>query len=260
MGRCKSNRLGEEKYNNQGCLMRIVEYNGALDIVVEFQDEYKIKVNTQYWQFKLGEVKNPYYPSIYGVGVIGTKYPLKVNGKNTKEYESWKSVLERSFDEKLKNKYITYKSIDCCREWLNYENFYEWLHAQENFEKWLSGDRWEIDKDILIKGNKIYSPETCCLVPHNVNSLFAKSNATRGDLPIGVTRHGIGFQARCSNPLNDNGYEYLGTYSIPNQAFLAYKRFKEDLIRQIAQIEYDKNNITKQCYEAMINYKVETTD
>lgn len=260
MGRCKNDRLWEEGYNNQGCLMRIVKYNSAHDIIVEFQDEYKIKVNTQYWQFKLGEVKNPYYPSIYGVGVIGTKYPLKVDGKNTKEYEAWKSVLERSFDEKLKEKYTTYKLIECCEEWLSYENFYKWLHCQKNFEKWLNEDKWEIDKDILIKGSKIYSPETCCLVPHNVNSLFTKSNATRGDLPIGVTRHGNGFQVQCNNPFKDNGHEYLGTYSTPSQAFLVYKKFKENLIKQVAQTEYNKGNLTKQCYEAMMEYQVEITD
>lgn len=186
-------RIGEVRLNNQGCLMKITEYIDANNITVEFQDEYGFKVNTQYGQFKLGEVKNPYYPSVFGVGIIGTKYPLRENGKNTKEYVSWKSVLRRSFDEKLKKRYITYKSVECCEEWLLFENFYEWLHSQENFDKWFNGDKWEIDKDILVKGNKIYSPDTCCLVPHNINSLFTKSNATRGDLPIGVIRHGNAF-------------------------------------------------------------------
>ena len=79
-------------------------------------------------------------------------------------------------------------------------------------------------------------------------------------MPIGVTRHGNGFQAQCNNPFKDNGHEYLGTYSIPSQAFLAYKKFKESLIKKIAQVEYKKCNITKQCYDAMMNYRVEITD
>ena len=62
--------LQEEKYNNQGCLMKIVEYNKLNDIVVEFQDEYKTRVQTIYANFKSGSIKNPYYPSVYGVGII----------------------------------------------------------------------------------------------------------------------------------------------------------------------------------------------
>lgn len=39
-------RLGQEKLNNQGSLMKIVEYNNSSDIVVEFQDDYKARVST----------------------------------------------------------------------------------------------------------------------------------------------------------------------------------------------------------------------
>lgn len=259
MGKCKKDRLNEEKYNNQGCLMKIVEYNNAHNITVEFQDEHKIKIKTQYGQFLLGEVKNPYYPSVYEVGIIGTKYPVRRDNKSAKEYEAWKHMLCRCFDKNEKEKYLTYIDATCCEEWLNYENFYEWLHSQPNFDKWYNGKRWNIDKDILIKNNKIYSPETCCLVPSNVNSLFTKSNATRGKFPIGVTAHGKGYQAQCNNLLKGK-QECIGSYSTPRGAFLAYKKYKEKLIKQVAQIEYDKGNITKTCYKAMMSYEVEITD
>ena len=139
-----------------------------------------------------------------------------------------------------------------------FENFYEWLHSQENFDKW-NDDKWTIDKDILIKGNKVYSPETCCLVPNNVNALFIKKSNYRGDLPIGVKQSHKSFIARCSNPITCNR-EYLGSYSTPSYAFLAYKKYKEELIKQIAEIEYSNSNITKKCYNAMMNYQVEITD
>ncbi len=191
-------------------------------------------------------------------GEFKAKYPTKLDGKLTKEYEAWRGMKRRSLDEKFKERCPAYKSVSCCNEWLNYENFYEWLHSQENFDKWYNGDKWAVDKDILVKGNKVYSPENCCLVPLSVNSLFAKGNSNKNKIPIGVNPHGTGFQASCSNSYNKK--IYLGTYDTIEEAFSAYKDYKEKLIKEIAQIEYDKANITEQCYKAMISHKVEITD
>lgn len=255
----RNDRLGEEKLNNQGCLMRIVEYNGFNNLVVEFQDEHKAKVRAIYTHFLSGEVKNPFAISVCGVGVIGNKYKTKEQSVTLKEYTTWKNMLKRSFDQDYEEKFPTYKDVTCCKEWLNYENFYEWLHNQPNFDKWLSGDKWCLDKDILVKGNKIYSPDTCCLVPNKVNSLFVNKKTQRGSLPIGVRKNGNGFSASCSNPFTKT-VERLGTYKTKEESFLKYKIRKEYIIKRMAQLEYNKGNITKCCYEAMINYKVEITD
>lgn len=252
-------RLGEERINYQDYKMKIVQYNRYDDIIVEFQDEYKTQVSTRYDDFLNGQVKNPYHKSVCNVGMVGIKYPISENSKHTKEYESWSRMLRRCFDEKTKEKNPSYKNVTCCDKWLYFENFYEWLHSQENFDKWLNGERWHIDKDILVKGNKVYSPETCCLVPININSLFTKCDNARGDLLIGVSKNGSGFQAWCSNPIT-NEHENLGTYQTQEESFCVYKIRKEGLIKQVAELEYNKGNITKRCYEAMMNYEVEITD
>ena len=166
------NRIGIEKYNNDNDLMKIIEYNSATDITVKFTGEYEYVTKSTWDAFQLGEIRNPLSPSLYNVGIIGDKYKTINNGVSTKEYNTWNNVLMRSFNEDVKNKNPAYKNVTCCEEWLYYPNFYEWLHSQENFNKWSSLKLSAIDKDILIKGNKIYSPDTCCLVPSNVNSLF----------------------------------------------------------------------------------------
>ena len=256
-----SYRIGIEKLNKQGCLMKIIEYNNAIDIVVEFQDNYKAKVHTQWGSFKRGGVRNPYYPSVYGVGIIGDKVPTWKDNKHVKEYEAWQNMLARCYVEKIKKKYPTYRDAICCDEWLLYENFYEWLHSQENFDKWYTNNKWHLDKDILIKGNKMYSPTTCVLVPYNVNKLFIRHESYRGDLPIGVheDKRKHGFVVRCMNPITGER-EYLGYRTNVEDAFELYKLRKEEIIKQVAEIEYDKGNISKECYEAMIGYKVEITD
>ena len=267
MGRPRKNeqRLGKENYNNQGCLMIVIKDNGYNDITVEFQDKYKTHIDTRYDHFKHGDIINPYYPNVFGIGIVGNKYPAKINGKHTKEYKAWHDVIGRSYGDKPKNKRPTYKNVVCCDEWLLFENFYEWLHKQKNFDKWLNGNKWAIDKDILIKGNKIYSPDTCCLVPLNVNGLFVKSDSSRGKYSIGVYFHKrlnkfCAQISKISKESSKKQQDFLGYYDTPEQAFLVYKKEKESYIKQVAQEEYDKGNITKQCYEAMMNYEVEITD
>lgn len=252
-------RVGEEHINYQGCPMTIVEYISNDDIFVEFQDKYKAKVHTQYVNFQKGSVKNPYYPSVYGVGITGNKYPASINKKRTKEYDAWQSMLIRCYDNKTKEKYPTYQDVTCCEEWLMFENFYEWLHEQSNFDKWLNNKDWALDKDIIVKNNKVYSPETCCLVPQNVNKLLVRKNSKSG-LPIGVRKKGNRFSAKCQNPFTGKS-EYIGMQNTPEQAFyFGYKPYKETIIKQVAQEEYDKGNITEKCYEAMMSYEVEIDD
>lgn len=255
----KEERLGLEILNNQNCLMKIVEYNKASDIVVEFQDEYNTKIHTDYRHFLNGSVRNPYYKSLYGVGRVGNKYPASINGKDTKEYKVWNHMIERCFSKKYHDKQHTYKDVTCCKKWELYDNFYIWIHNQSNFNQWFDGKRWGLDKDILIKGNKVYSPNTCCLVPQNVNNLFTKNNIIRGNTIIGVHEQNGKYLSLCNNPFT-NSQEYLGSYNTQEEAFLVYKKYKEQIIKQVAEIEYEKGNITKQCYEAMMKYEVEITD
>lgn len=253
----KSERLGKEKLNNQGCLMKIVEYDGYANIVVEFQDEYKIRINSTYDLFQVGSIKNPYYPSVFGVGITGNKYSPRINGGYTKEYRAWQNMLGRCFTKTYK----TYDEVTCCKEWLLFDNFYEWLHSQPNFDKWYNNKKWAVDKDILVKGNKIYSPETCCLVPNNINILFLTRKKSRGNLPIGVhyKEETKKYMAYCSSGKRGT-HDYLGLYESKEEAFLAYKNHKESKIKQVAEEEFFKGNITKKTYDAMMKYEVEITD
>jgi hypothetical protein len=257
-------RVGLENYNNQGCLMRIIDYKKCTDMTIEFQDKYKTQIKTFWCAFENGGIKNPYHPSVCGVGITGNKYPVWKNGSNVKEYKAWQDMIRRCYDEKVRHKNKSYKDVICCEEWLLYENFYEWLHSQENFEKWYDNDQWHLDKDILVKGNKIYSPNTCCLVPLHINSLFIKGNQIRGDYPIGVSKDSKTnrFYARTIYGKKNHRAKVTSYgYPTPEDAFyLGYKPAKEKYIKQIAQEEYDKGNITKKCYEAMMNYEVEITD
>ena len=257
----ENERLGEENYNNFGTLMKIVEYKNAKDIIVEFQDEHKIKIHTRYGDFKRGKIKNLYDKSVYGVGYVGEgKYKSRVNGKITEVYNTWCNMLKRCYDPYYLNKCPTY--IDCyvCKEWHNFQTFAKWFY--KNYYE-IEGERMELDKDILCKGNKIYSPDTCILVNNRINLLFVKNDKLRGEYPIGVCwyKSKNKFRAYCKILDKKNNKQiYLGLYNTVEEAFLAYKNFKENYIKQIADEYYSKGLIPTKLYDAMYKYEVEIND
>ena len=218
----------------------------------------------------MGKCKNPFFPSVYGHGYLGVDKEGNVpkakefkDGKYviTWEYQKRMNMLKRCFDNKLKEKYPTYKSATCCDRWLCFVNFLEDLEILKQEYNWDDDIKLNLDKDILNKNNKIYSLENCVLVPDWINLLFTKRDNDRGSYPVGVTYHKIAkkYQAQCSI----NGKQTkLGLYSTPEQAFNAYKIAKENEIKKIANDCVLKGYITKdsRLYNAMINYQVEIAD
>ena len=165
-------------------------------------------------------------------------------------------MLERCYDPYRLNKYPTY--IDCyvCDEWLCFQNFAEWFY-QNYYE--IENERMHLDKDILVKGNKIYSPETCVFVPNRINTLFVKQQRKRGEYPIGVSPHKRADVLQASCNISEK-QEYLGRFSLnkPFQAFTCYKNYKENYIKKVAD-EY-KNLIPSELYEALYKWEVEIND
>ena len=266
----KIDRLGETSLSNEGCIMKIVEYNNILDIIIEFQDEHRYRVHTQYGNFKKGNCKNPFFASVYGHGYMGVDKEGNVpkiselkDGKSvvTWEYNKWNAMLQRCFDNKYKDRYPTYKDITCCDRWLCFANFLEDLEVLKQEYDWNKDEKLQLDKDILHKGNKIYSLENCVLVPDYINFLFLKSDAVRGDYPIGVcyNKKSKKYKAQCNINRKLKG---LGYYNTIEQAFNAYKQAKEQEIKRIANDCVSKGFITKDSslYKAMINYQVEIDD
>ena len=266
----KIDRTGEVGVSNEGCVMKIVEYNNNYDVIIEFQDEHKYRVHTQYSNFKNGQCKNPFFASVFGHGYYGVDKNGNVpktkefkDGKlcSTWEYNKWMNMLKRCFDNKYKEKRPTYKDTACCERWLYFANFLEDLEALKKEYNWGEDEKLNLDKDILHKGNKIYSLENCVLVPDYINSLFIKRDAKRGEYPIGVcyNKQRKKYKAQC----NINGkLKGLGYFITPEEAFNAYKQAKENEIKKIANDCVLKGYITKdsRLYNAMINYQVKITD
>lgn len=259
MSRKTTDRTGEKRLNNFGSEMVIVDYRGCMDVDVYFPEYDWVYKSVTYQKFKDGGVKCPYERSVYGVGYFGNgEYKAWENGKNTRIYNTWYDMLKRCYDKEYHKKQPTYKDCKVCDEWYNFQNFGDWYN--ENYYE-IEGEKMHLDKDILVKHNKIYSPETCVIVPQAINKLFTKRQNDRGDSAIGTSPVDGKYMVRCHmiNPKTGKSKrKYLGIYDTQEKAFKIYKYYKEKNIKMVA--DYFREQIPDKLYDALYNYEVEIDD
>ena len=231
--------------------LTIVEDLGWDNVIVRFDSGYVTK--TKRSSILKGTVKDKLFRSVCGVGYLGDGEYSRVDRKVA--YQTWVDVLKRVYVEKKSR--TSYLDVSVCDEWHNFQNFAEWFYNQEFYEaKDENGKRYDLDKDILVKGNKIYSPETCCFVPSEINCLFIRNKRFRGNLPIGVTKSGKRFVSRLSKGFGNR--VFLGSFKTETEAFLAYKKAKELYLRELA--EKYRNKVCNKTYLALVKYEVDVDD
>lgn len=159
---------------------------------------------------------------VAGIGINDADYVVNktINGKRITcpFYSVWQQMIVRCYSTKCQSKHPTYKGCTVCDEWKLFSNFKKWMKTQDWAEK-------EIDKDIVHPGNKIYSPENCVFVSANLNALLTSSDASRGDLPIGVNWHK--WHGKFASRVSFNGLsKHLGYFNTAKEASNAYKKQK----------------------------------
>lgn len=232
---------------NEGYYIKIIDYRSSKYVDIEFiYNGFKI-YNVLMSAIKNGRVKNPFHRKING-GYIGFG---PYNDSTSKIYNVWDKMLTRvTRNFQLYNKRsLSYANCTVCEEWYNYQNFATWY---DNYISSLNPNlynEYEIDKDILQWNQeyKIYSPQTCCLVPHIINTALIIS-CTDNNLPMGVFIRGNKYGAS----ININGERlYLGLYDTPQEAFNVYKIRREKYIKDLANYYYSINAINKDIFDAL---------
>ena len=246
---CKSKSSGDFK---------IVKCNDSKNVEIQFlKTGYKTTVYLG--SIRNGYVKDRYAPSVYDIGIIGDKYLSRVNGRNTKEYMLWIDMLKRCYSDanvcdNFKKKYPTYEGCEVSDNFKSYEYFYEWCHKQIGF----GVSDFELDKDLLVKGNKIYSENICVFIPSEINSLLTKRESSRGAHLIGVhwSNTNKAFVAQVNKGKGKK--KHLGIFNTELEAFKAYKVAKESFIKE--QANKWKSQIDERVYNALMNYEVNIDD
>jgi len=201
---------------------------------------------------------------IHGVGVyrrgkyVASVYAGADRGRgakrvSTREYRTWFDMLSRAYNKKYSERHPTYADVTVDSRFHDFQEFCLWGEKQVGFSK----DKFELDKDILVKGNKVYSPEVCVFVPQEVNKLFTKRDAKRGEYPIGVYFDAQAGKFKAQIQI-DSVVTTLGRYDEFYDAFLAYKSAKEANIRRLG-LKW-KDDIDARVFAAMQTYEVDIDD
>lgn len=178
----------------------------------------------------------------YGVGINDLLY-----AENDRAYSYWNSMLRRCYSEVALKLNPSYRGCSVCDEWRVYSNFKKWF--EDNYV-----EGYELDKDILCKGNKVYSPDTCCFVPKRINSLMITCRSARGKYPIGITsRDGVKFDVKIHGT-------YRCRFNNIADAFAYVKSTKEKEMKDIATSYYKDGKITERVYDALMNWTIDITD
>ena len=247
--------IGREFETNCSGKCFIIDYKNSRNVTVMFYDPIYV-TNVRLGNLERGKAVNKILRSVYGVGYIGDgDYSKKHNNLH---YNFWSNMLGRVYGKLLGKSLPNYVDADVSEEWYNFQNFAAWCETQPFFNaKDDKGKSYHLDKDILLKGNKIYSPETCCFVPHEINSLLIKSDAKRGSYPLGVTYDHERCLFRAVHNVQGK-QKFLGRFSTPEEAFQAYKIAKESHIKSLA--EKWKGKVDDKVYEVLMNWEIGVDD
>lgn len=191
-------------------------------------------------------------PTIYGVGSNDVDFYTSITGKHVWQFVCWKSLMLRGYAGNRELLHKAYIDVTVCDEWLSFGNFLEWANREVGYKGKPVG--MALDKDILVRGNRVYAPDKCCFVPQAVNSLLTDSAAVRGEWPLGV--HFNKARGRFGAVVNKGGrLSGLGFYDTPEDAFLAYKTAKEAQIKLVA-LQY-KASLKPAVFESLMNWEIE---
>lgn len=166
---------------------------------------------------------------IYSVGYNSkSKYMAYKNGKKLRMYDVWKDMLRRCYCTKSQEKNPTYISCSVDESWHDYQAFAEWYCGHE-----FSGLGYQLDKDVLLADNKVYSPENCCFLPKDLNVMLTDSRAARGEYPQGVHLRNDNHKYRAYVSI-DGKRKNLGQFDTPEQAYQVYRIAKEAYVKEKA--------------------------
>ncbi len=233
---------------NYGGTVTVIEYINSRKIFIVHNDEFAYKAVVTAGHLRDGKIKNPFAPSLLGVGYIGVgKYVSRENRIADRAYSVWADMLKRCYCKKYLKKYPTYSGCTTHKDWHNFQVFAEWYYSQKNSGK--SG--FELDKDLIVLGNKEYSAEACSLLPSAINNALSSSAAKRGDMPQGVSRCGSRYRVQ----MGERGRKIvIGQYDNIKNAIAAYSAQKEAHIKSLAA-EY-RSDLPPKVYQNLMSWKL----
>lgn len=240
-------KVGETYPNGKGTIT-VLEYVKAIEILVRHNDEYGHEMWTQADRIRKGNVRNPFDKHEIGTIFTGYGYCHKLD-KNLRNdiYSVWKGVAQRTLTDNIRGKgRNSYLDVTLCSEWYNFQNFCKFVVENGYYRR-----GYHLDKDLLVRGNKIYKAENCCFLPQVLNGVISIVYETDNGLLVGVNIKNSCYEAAISYR---GKRKRLGKYDTPEEASTAYVLAKEAYVKELAQ-EW-KDRIEPRAYQALMDWTV----
>lgn len=242
MKECVGKVLSSTNYGD----FKIIKYVSATEVLVKF-----LKTGTEVWCTRKnafeGGVKDKYFPTICGVGYYGNALPKRSCPKIERVYNVWSKMIRRCYDAGSKQ-VKDYGDCSVSEYFASFEYFLTWYLSQVGSDQ----NNWQLDKDLLYKGNRVYSEDTCCLVPAEINSLL-KRYTKESD-----TCKGVYYNKKLGKFSAHLLGKYIGLFTTELEAFQVYKQAKQTYIKDVANKW--KDQIDPKVYEALISWEISFDD
>lgn len=183
--------VGDIFDTNEGGSVTVIEVLRGDKVLIKHNDEFGYEVEVEKIRLLRGTIKNPYHRSVQGVGYHGVgKYKTQVDKVLDLAYKKWRAMMTRNYYYDYENKFSSYKDCYVADEWHNLQTFSDWYYNQVGWDK-----GFELDKDLLSDGSKVYSPETCCLIPREINTAIVSLTNSDSIMGYHERRKGV-FEVR----------------------------------------------------------------
>ena len=247
-GKNPSVKVGDTGINKKGTRFVVIKYENAFKVRVKFLDEHGFEKTTYAESVRKGSIDNPYDKTQCGIGYLGEgKYKTSEHGKPTLAHISWSSMMKRSYSECSRKTSPSYDDVTVCDDWHCFDTYAEWFYQKKGWDKC-----FQLDKDILAKGVRVYSPETCCLVPREINTAVKYGYVNEKGLLAGVSISSTGKFIASLNIKKKK--THVGVYDTQEKASAAYIEAKERYVKNLA-LEW-ANRIEWEAFVALMNWTV----
>lgn len=241
--------IGDVFTNNNNFKVVVIEINSYKDILVQFEDGEFLKTRKD--SLLSGRFGKPSNKIVSGIGLNDLKLSV-----HDPIYYRWKLMLNRCYSKKYEGRNKCYETVEVCKNWWKISGYKKSIDRMFNSDK-LSDNDFVVDKDILNKSNKIYSEETCCIVPKEINAVFIRPLKTKGQFPTGVHfRKDI--NKYVSRITMYGKRTELGKFDTILEAFNVYKEAKENHVKNLANKWRGK--IDEKVYHALLNWEINIDD
>ena len=246
--------IGAVFESKSGGKFEIIEIVDCNYVKIRFLDEFQFEKIVKKDLIRKNSVKNPYKPTIFGVGYFGVgpyraKYGSAAKGaRSSVEYNTWQNMLQRCYYDKCISR-VSYNSVSVCNEWHNFQNFAEWYCSKAKIFKGNVVGRLHVDKDIISKGtSSVYSPETCCLIPQEINAFFIGQNRHKvTGLPSSIIKSTNGYRIP-----QLHGHILNKEFSSLEDAVSFRDKFKRQVLNSLIMKYFDV--LEDRVIDALVNY------